>query len=579
MNNSYNALKVFFTSASGSIGRLWSFLTKPHPSITEVGERRRAQLLSSLSLVLVLLFTVATLSSPRSLVGYVAFLGITLLTYITSRSRFFGIGAYFFSFGFTSIAYINIFNGRATSIENSIASIVPISMILASAILSQRGFLLLAIATVAATATMRSYADPKYLVDPLFSLGRTFGVVLSTNVILYGINAFRGSVERARLKEVQEINRELETLTSSLEQNVAERTKALATSAEVSRRLASILDPRQLAGAVVNEVRNAYDYYYAQIYLFDEARENLVLTAGTGEAGAEMMKRGHALPKGRGLVGRAADTKESILVPDTAHNPDWLPNELLPDTRAEAVVPITIGDKVLGVLDVQDNVTNDINPTDITLLESLAGQVAISLQNAKLFAEAQKLQDQYSLALEGSNDGIWDWDIVNDSIYYSARWKAMLGFEEHELTRGFVEWEDRIHPEDRDYATKALEDYLAQRAPTYDVEVRLQHKDGSWRWIRDRGKALRRPDGTAYRMAGSHSDITERKHFEETTASRAHQQEAINTITQRIQAATTIEDAMQVAARELGRALGKRQTLVTLEPSALGGYDNTTVNE
>lgn len=579
MNNSSNALKTLFTSAGGFISRAWDFLTKPHPSVTEVGERKQAQLLAVLSLILIVPFTLAILSSPQTVGTFIIFLAITLLAYIASRTRFYRVGAYFFSFGFTSIAYLNVYNGSANSIYSSVASTVPIAFILASAILSQRGFILLVIATIAATASIGSYADPKYFADPTYSFGRTIGVPFSAGFILYGITAFRASLERARLKEMQEINSELQAVTSDLEQRVAERTKALATSAEVSRRLASILDPQQLANAVVNQVQTAFDYYYAQIYLFDQAGENLVLTAGTGEAGAEMMKRGHSLPKGRGLVGRAAETKESILVSDTSQDSGWLPNELLPDTKAEAVVPIVIGDKVFGALDVQDNVTNEIFSEDITLLESLASQVAISLQNAKLFAEAQKFQDQYSLAVDGSNDGIWDWDLKTNEVYFSPRWKAIVGYGEDELNNGFADFEALLHPDDKDRALTTVNNYLAGKLKTYDIEFRFHHKDGSYRWVRARGKAMRDASGAPYRMAGSHTDITDSKETEQNAAQRARQQETINVITQKIQAATTIEDAMQVAARELGRALGKRQTLVALEPSALSGHDGKTVAE
>lgn len=134
--------------------------------------------------------------------------------------------------------------------------------------------------------------------------------------------------------------------------------------------------------------------------------------------------------------------------------------------------------------------------------------------------ELRKSQEQYALAAEGANDGLWDWDIANNEIYYSPRWKSMLGYEMHEITRGFEDWENLIHPDDHDYAITALDNYLSGKAETYDVEIRLQHKNGSWLWIRDRGKALRNNAGKAIRMAGSHSDVTQRKEAEESLRRR-----------------------------------------------------------
>ena len=134
--------------------------------------------------------------------------------------------------------------------------------------------------------------------------------------------------------------------------------------------------------------------------------------------------------------------------------------------------------------------------------------------------ELRKSQEQYALAAEGANDGLWDWDIANNEIYYSPRWKSMLGYEVNELTNGFADWERLIHPDDHDYAINALDDYLTNKADTYDVEIRLHHKNGDWIWIRDRGKALRDASGMAIRMAGSHSDITQRKIAEESLRRR-----------------------------------------------------------
>ncbi|MFL7869106.1 MAG: cache domain-containing protein [Anaerolineales bacterium] len=194
-----------------------------------------------------------------------------------------------------------------------------------------------------------------------------------------------------------EMTSRLREFITSLEQRVADRTKALATSAEVTRHLAAILDPRQLASEVVNEVRDAFDYYYAQIYLLDQAGENLVMAGGTGEAGTAMLARGHSLPKGRGLVGRAADANASVLVPNVSREEGWLPNELLPETKAEAAIPIAIGEQVLGVLDVQHNLVDGLTHEDVILLESLAGQVAISLRNARSYEQSRSQAEMQAL--------------------------------------------------------------------------------------------------------------------------------------------------------------------------------------
>lgn len=183
-----------------------------------------------------------------------------------------------------------------------------------------------------------------------------------------------------------------ETL-EGLEARVSERTRAIAASAEVSRRLSTVLDRQKLVREVVEQVQTAFGYYYVQIYFWDEARENLVMAGGTGEPGQIMLGRGHKLLAGRGLVGRAAETNTAVLVPNTAESSVWLPNLLLPDTRAELAVPIALGDRVLGVLDVQHDTANGLDNEDVEVLQSLANQVAVATQNARTFAQAQRQAD------------------------------------------------------------------------------------------------------------------------------------------------------------------------------------------
>jgi nitrate/nitrite-specific signal transduction histidine kinase len=190
-----------------------------------------------------------------------------------------------------------------------------------------------------------------------------------------------------------ELARSFETL----EEKVADRTRALAISAEVSRRLSTLLDQQQLVSEVVEQLQTAFNYYHVHIYLWDEKRENLVMVGGTGEAGRIMLGRGHQIPKGRGLVGRAADTNLTVLVTDVSKEAGWLPNPLLPETKAEVAVPIALGERVLGVLDVQHNMVSGLRQEDAELIQSVANQVAIGLQNIRAYVKAQQQAQREAL--------------------------------------------------------------------------------------------------------------------------------------------------------------------------------------
>ncbi len=118
-------------------------------------------------------------------------------------------------------------------------------------------------------------------------------------------------------------------------------------------------------------------------------------------------------------------------------------------------------------------------------------------------------EERFALAVRGSTDGIWDWNVLTDEVYYSPRFKELLGYEDHEIENVFASFESRLPPEDLERVQVALQDHF-ERRKNYDIEYRLRTKCGDYRWFR-RGQAIWDDTGHPLRMAGSISDITERK--------------------------------------------------------------------
>ncbi|MEM9165030.1 MAG: PAS domain-containing protein, partial [Cyanobacteria bacterium P01_F01_bin.4] len=128
-------------------------------------------------------------------------------------------------------------------------------------------------------------------------------------------------------------------------------------------------------------------------------------------------------------------------------------------------------------------------------------------------AALRESQERYALAMQASRDGLWDWNILTDEVYYSPRFKAILGYQAHEMENQFSAFEARLHPDDHDRVLAAVRDHLGRRLP-YDVEYRLRTKQGDYRWVYAQGQAIWDVTGQPTRMAGSISDITERKQTE-----------------------------------------------------------------
>lgn len=137
-------------------------------------------------------------------------------------------------------------------------------------------------------------------------------------------------------------------------------------------------------------------------------------------------------------------------------------------------------------------------------------------QQLKLSQKALAIsEERYRLAFEGANDGLWDWNIESDYMFFSSRIKEILGFNDSEMQNNFSAWADLIHPDDFDRVMKFNNDYFEGKEDNYRIDYRIRCKSGEYKWFLTRGQIIRDDDGRPLRLAGSHTDITERKKSEE----------------------------------------------------------------
>jgi PAS domain S-box-containing protein len=137
----------------------------------------------------------------------------------------------------------------------------------------------------------------------------------------------------------------------------------------------------------------------------------------------------------------------------------------------------------------------------------------VNITTRKQAEEALRQSEfRWKFAVDGSGDGLWDWDVLSGTVFFSRRWKEMLGFAEEEIGSGRDEWSKRVHPDDRTRVMAEVQAHLAGTTPHYISEHRVSCKDGAWKWMLDRGVVLSRDaDGKPLRVIGTQSDITERR--------------------------------------------------------------------
>jgi len=262
------------------------------------------------------------------------------------------------------------------------------------------------------------------------------------------------------------------------------------------------------------------------IYRVEGEPPELVMAAQVGFA--EGVRSSHpGVPPGRCLCGQAVAPADRIAGCRRSDPPGSPPHD-------SCCVPITRAGRQIGLLGLALREGHERTPDEERFLRAAADVIAGVIGCKTVEETLRHSEERFELAVRGTDAGIWDWDLRTNATYFSPRWKSMLGYEEGELADDFSEWEARLHPDDREHAHGVIRDYLEGKTARYELEHRLRHKDGSYRWIVARAAKVCDGRGKPYRVVGSHLDITDRKRVEEQLRDRVAHLIAVRKIVRRL---------------------------------------------
>ena len=275
----------------------------------------------------------------------------------------------------------------------------------------------------------------------------------------------------------------------------------------------------QVLGFVCGAVERLAPPMLCSVMLTDHDGIHLVL-ATAPKLPTEYNQAIKRIPIGRaiGSCGSAAYFQKPVIAADIATDPSWKDYASVALThglKACWSLPImSAADGLLGTLAVYHDKPREPQPTDLKILERVTRIAAIAIEHAHMMEAVREGQERFRAAVQGANEGIWDWNLATNEVYFSPRWKAILGYEDHEIAHTYQEWESRLHQDDRERVLSHLSDSLEGRVARYEVEFRLRKKDGVYCWINACGIVIRDAADRPVRMAGSHTDISERKREE-----------------------------------------------------------------
>ncbi len=323
----------------------------------------------------------------------------------------------------------------------------------------------------------------------------------------------------------------LQELQGDLEKKVDERTSQLKAIIDVGRVATATLDPDELLNRVVNLITKESGYYYSAIYLVDQTGQWCELKEATGEAGRALKDSKHRIEITNGnLIGKAIKTRRAQISLDVSESAIQLKNPLLPYTRSELSLPLFVGDQILGALDVHSSQETAFNEQDIETLQNMANQVAISLDNARLFQETrQRLNEMRNIQKQYLHEAWIDSNLPQGGI------SLAMGEDSEDGEKNLVE------------VPITLRDQIIGELRLEAGET-LSAEDKNW----------------IYAIAAQTALALENARLLEESQSTAVQEKFVTEITNRIWASTSTDGVLQTTIRELGQILDATEATIEI---------------
>ncbi len=301
------------------------------------------------------------------------------------------------------------------------------------------------------------------------------------------------------------------------EKALEERARVAAFMAEVNGALSHHWCMQGMLQGCAEAMVHHLDAAFARIWILDEAEGVLELRASAGFY--PHLDGAHSrVPLGQLKIGLIAQERKPLLTNEVVGDPriddqEWARREGM---VAFAGHPLLDRERVLGVMAMFAR--QPLGGSTLRALALAAGPIAQGIERLRADEALRRSEERFALAVAGARDAIWDWDFETGAIYASPQFTAMVGHEPHEFDGDFLtalfKWAERVHPDDVRAVTDELLAHLQGRKDHYTKEFRVRHKDGAYRWILARGVAIRDAAGKPTRMAGSITDITDRKQAE-----------------------------------------------------------------